>query len=97
MATTNPATTADAAHETDELRSWLVGRVAEHLRMAPEEVEPDVPLSDYGLDSLYALSVVAEIEDHLGFAVDETVMWDNPTIDALLGALAEERTRAGAA
>ncbi|WP_446045737.1 acyl carrier protein [Streptomyces olivaceus] len=81
--------TTDRADE-QHLREWLMGRVAEHLKMPVDDIEPDVPLSDYGLDSLYALSVAAEIEDHLGFAVDPTMMWDNPTINALLDALAEE-------
>ncbi|MCW8102734.1 acyl carrier protein [Streptomyces tauricus] len=86
----------DAA-ENDDLRDWLVARVAEHLRKPAADIRPDVPLSDYGLDSVYALSVAAEIEDHLGFAVDPTMMWDNPTIEALLAAIGEEHARSDAA
>ncbi|MFD0140223.1 acyl carrier protein [Streptomyces sp. NPDC127159] len=91
------ALSATDAAENDELRDWLVARVAEHLRKPTADIQPDVPLSDYGLDSVYALSVAAEIEDHLGFAVDPTMMWDNPTIEALLTAIGEERARNDAA
>jgi acyl carrier protein len=85
------------AADNDDLRGWLVERVAEHLKMKAADIRSDVPLSDYGLDSVYALSVAAEIEDHLGFAVDPTMMWDNPTVDALLTAIGEERARSEAA
>ncbi|MFE2281677.1 acyl carrier protein [Streptomyces sp. NPDC059454] len=91
---TAPSTTAA---DNDDLRGWLVERLAEHLRMRAADIRPDVPLSDYGLDSVYALSVAAEIEDHLGFTVDPTMMWDNPTVDALLTAIGEERARGEAA
>jgi acyl carrier protein len=79
--------------DTETMRDWLVERVAEHLRMSPDEIEPDVPLSEYGLDSLYALSVATEIEDHIGLAVDPTMMWDNPTVDALVEAISVELSR----
>ncbi|MFI5567668.1 acyl carrier protein [Streptomyces sp. NPDC051740] len=89
--------TSATATDDDDLRGWLVERVAEHLKMPAADIRSDVPLSDYGLDSVYALSVAAEIEDHLGFAVDPTMMWDNPTVDALLDAIGEERARSEAA
>ncbi|CAL9410294.1 acyl carrier protein [Streptomyces sp. ICN988] len=91
------ATPSTTATDSDDLRGWLVERVAEHLKMPAADIRPDVPLSDYGLDSVYALSVAAEIEDHLGFTVDPTMMWDNPTVDALLTAIGEERARSEAA
>ncbi|MEU5417058.1 MULTISPECIES: acyl carrier protein [Streptomyces] len=77
-------------YDPQELRDWLVGRIAVHLRTDATEIKPDVPLSDYGLDSLYALSVAAEIEDRVGFPVDPTMLWDHPTIDALTAAIGEE-------
>ncbi|GGQ57861.1 acyl carrier protein [Streptomyces althioticus] len=74
----------------ESLARWLTDCVAIHLERPVDTIDPTVPLSDYGLDSLYALSVIAELEDHLDISVDPTVMWDNPTIDALSKALAEE-------
>jgi acyl carrier protein len=77
-------------HDIDTMRDWLVERVAEHVNLPLQEIQPHVPLIDYGLDSLYALSIAAEIEDHFGFDVDPTMLWDNPTIDALVEAIAKE-------
>ncbi|MFD7303737.1 acyl carrier protein [Streptomyces pharetrae] len=81
---------------TPGLRDWLVARIAEHLRMSPADVAADVPLSTYGLDSVYALTVAADIEDRLGVTVDPTVLWDNPTVDALCRAVDEALAGAAA-
>ncbi|MFG2836239.1 acyl carrier protein [Streptomyces zaomyceticus] len=77
-------------HTVDSLRTWLVDCVAAHLERPADTVDTAVKLSDYGLDSLYVLAVAAELEDYLDISLDPTVMWDNPTIDALSEALIEE-------
>ncbi|KUN68828.1 hypothetical protein AQJ46_19895 [Streptomyces canus] len=77
-------------HTAQSLGRWLTECVAVHLSRPADTIDSAVPLSDYGLDSVYALSVIAELEDHLDVSLDPAVMWDNPTIDALSKALAEE-------
>lgn len=72
-----------------EFRQWLTERLAEHLKRDAADIDPDTPLAEYGLDSLYALAVVAEIEDHLGIDVDATMLWDHPSVAALTTALAD--------
>ncbi|MGW2332241.1 acyl carrier protein [Streptomyces sp. NPDC001700] len=74
----------DQDRSRTELTSWLKERIAEHVQLTAEEIEPDVPLANYGLDSIYALTVVTQIEDHLGLTLEPTVMWDAPTLDALV-------------
>ncbi|MDQ0789709.1 acyl carrier protein [Streptomyces sp. B3I8] len=75
-----------------ELVEWLRGRVAAQTGRPAEEIAPDVPLSEYGLDSVYVLGMCAEIEDRYGIEVEPTVMWDNtslaPLADALLPLIA---------
>lgn len=74
-------------HSLETLRTWLAARVATYAQRPVHEIQADVPLAEYGLDSVYALTLTGDIEDHLGLAVDPTVMWDHPTIDALTKAL----------
>ncbi|GAA3348526.1 hypothetical protein GCM10020358_67320 [Amorphoplanes nipponensis] len=74
----------------ESLRAWLVDCVADHLGRAPAGIATDVPLTTYGLDSVYALSIAAELEDHLDVSLDPTLIWDHPTIDALSAALVAE-------
>jgi acyl carrier protein len=77
---------------TTEVIEWLRGRVAAQTGRRAEEIAPDVPLHDYGLDSVYVLGLCAEIEDHYGIEVEPTIMWDNtslaPLADALLPLIA---------
>jgi acyl carrier protein len=74
---------------TPDPRTWLVDRVATYLRRAPQDIDTAVPLADYGLDSLTALAVTADIEDAFGVAVDDALTWDHPTVDALSKVLAD--------
>lgn len=83
-------------HSLESLRTWLAARVAAYTRRPAYEIRTDVPLAEYGLDSVYALTLTGDIEDHLGLAVDPTVMWDHPTIDALTQALLQELGRSPA-
>jgi acyl carrier protein len=74
-------------HTETTLKAWLVQRVASYARRPPETIAIDVPLADYGLDSVYALTLVGDIEDYLGLSLEPTLMWDHPDINSLSSAL----------
>ncbi|MGW4424417.1 acyl carrier protein [Streptosporangium sp. NPDC004631] len=67
----------------DDLRGWLVQRVASYLERDPAEISTSVSLTQYGLDSVYAFVMCGDIEDHLNLTLEPTVAWDYRTIDAL--------------
>ncbi|MCW5253537.1 MULTISPECIES: acyl carrier protein [unclassified Streptomyces] len=71
-----------------ELREWIAHRVASYLERAPEEIDPGIPLSDYGLGSVYAFVLCGDLEDHLGFPIDPTVVWDHQSVEELSAHLA---------
>lgn len=64
----------------EEVCQWLIECIAGHLRLNAGDISTDAPLTDHGLDSLYALTVASEIEDHFGISLDPTVMWNHPTV-----------------
>lgn len=72
------------------LRNWLAGRIAEFTERPLAEIAGDKPLGEYGVDSVSALTVCAEIEDHFDITVEPTLLWDHPTIDAIAEVLIEE-------
>ncbi|WP_329343242.1 acyl carrier protein [Streptomyces sp. NBC_00663] len=72
-----------------DVHTWLTERVATYLRRAPKDIDTSVPLADYGLDSLTALAITADIEDEFEVTVDDALTWDHPTVDALSEALSE--------
>jgi acyl carrier protein len=65
------------------IEQWLKIQVAKYVKLSPEEIFSDVLLAEYGLDSVYALTLSGDIEEHLEIILDPTFMWDNPTISAL--------------
>jgi acyl carrier protein len=77
-----------------DLRAWLTERVMEYLDNPPDEIRTDVSLAEYGMDSMYALMLCGDIEDHLQITIEPTVAWDHPSIDAMVAYL---QTVAGAA
>ncbi|MER7642037.1 MULTISPECIES: acyl carrier protein [unclassified Streptomyces] len=90
--TTSTPGTTDTKGSTrmtlDDVKKVLVHAVAAEAGVAPAELATDRPFTDYGLDSMAALSVGMEIEDVCGLAdppVD--LLWDHPTVDTLAEAL----------
>jgi acyl carrier protein len=72
-----------------ELQEWLCAHLAAQLKVAGG-VDPDEPMSAYGLDSLRAVAVLTDVEEHVGFEIDSDVLWDCPTVASLARFLAEQ-------
>jgi acyl carrier protein len=73
--------------DVEAMTDWLVDRVAEYRDVPAEEIAPDVPMAELGLDSVYVLSLCGDVEDRWGIEVEPTVAWDYPTVTALAGHL----------
>ncbi|MBC2903710.1 acyl carrier protein [Streptomyces sp. PSKA01] len=71
------------------LELWLTERVAFHLRKAAEDIDPDTPLADYGIDSVAAISICGEIEEKFRIPVSPTIAYDFPTVHAIATHLTE--------
>jgi acyl carrier protein len=79
MAVSDPTTVGD----------WVRERVAYYLEADPATIDVDTPLAEYGLDSLYALTLCGDIEDHFELVLEPTLAWDHPTISAIARYLAD--------
>lgn len=71
------------------LQSWLLGRIAFYLDKPVEGIDPAVELARYGVDSVYAISIISDIEDHLQVEVDVAEARRRGTVDALTDYLTE--------
>ena len=74
----------------DEIERWLVERVGVLTGVPADEVDPAAPLARHGLDSVAAITVVADLEKWLGYRFREYPLERYPTIAALARFLAEE-------
>ena len=82
--------TADAS-EYQELAYWLTIKVAGYLNVPPDTIGIDTPLADCGIDSILGMTLCADLQCEKGFAVETTIVWDYPTIDAIAAHLVAER------
>jgi acyl carrier protein len=73
------------ARSTDEeqLAGWLVKVLAATLQEEPTSVRMDVPLWEYGVDSLVVATLLAEIDDQLGVWVDPADVPSGITLEEL--------------
>lgn len=97
MTTSNQAPDAATVEDTGSVSAaamadWLTACIADYRELQPSEIDKDAPLADLGLDSVYALTLCGDIEDHWGLETDPTVAWDFPTINTLAGHLQERLT-----
>ncbi|CAI0731966.1 Beta-ketoacyl-acyl-carrier-protein synthase I [Serratia rubidaea] len=80
----------------NDLKHWLIERVATYCRLAPAAIKEDANFADYGMDSVFTLTLIGEIEDHLGLELDPTTLWDNPSVEQLHAFLARELKKTAA-
>jgi acyl carrier protein len=76
------------------LRNWAIAWLAERLRVEPSRIDPQRSFADHGVDSLAAVEFAKALADRVGLSLDETVLWNFPTIDSLLSYLEQTTARA---
>ncbi len=74
--TQNPTATSPV----EAIQAWLVAQLADVLSLDPKTVDVTQPLTRYGLDSIDAVTLVADLEDWLDLELPSTLLWDYPTI-----------------
>lgn len=74
------------------IRDWLTERVSGYLERPAAQIDPSVMLAEYGMDSVYALSLCGDIEAEYDLEIDPTLAWEYPTIDAITGYLRDRLT-----
>ena len=73
-----------------EIEAWLTNKIAELLHLIPEKIDLKQPLAIYGLDSVKAVSIAAELEEWLGITVPPTIVYDYPSINSLANYFGQE-------
>ena len=71
-----------------QIRERLVTEISDVMGIAAERVDSREPFAVYGIASVEAVHLVGKLESWLGLALDPTLLWDHPTIDALAKHLA---------
>ena len=67
------------------LQAFVREQLAKVMGLADEDqIDPGEPLFNMGLDSLMALELMVLLEQNLGIRLNETLVFDHPTIEALV-------------
>jgi acyl carrier protein len=83
-------TIAETQLEPAEVLSWLTLKFADWLEVTPDELDPQQPISSYGLDSISAVTLSVQLEEELSVELDTAVLWDRPTLESLAEHLSEK-------
>ncbi len=73
----------------EALREWLRQRVAGLVAASPSAIKADERFNRYGLTSLLAASLIADLSRELSRLIPPTLVWDHPTINAVVRYLTE--------
>jgi acyl carrier protein len=76
--------------DKSEISSWLSKKISETTKTPLEKINIHSYFSDYGLDSVTAVTVTAELENWLGLQLVPNIFWEYPTVDQLADHLAGE-------
>ncbi|MEU5796214.1 amino acid adenylation domain-containing protein [Streptomyces sp. NPDC047813] len=91
-ATPRPVTDAGADVRTAvvAVASWLLDQLAAELRFDRAKLAGDVPVHDYGMDSIMVSQLVQTVAQRLDVSVDPSALLEHPTVDGFAAYLAEE-------
>jgi acyl transferase domain-containing protein/acyl carrier protein len=68
--------------------------MARYCGLAPDEVDPNVPFGEYGMDSLLIADIVGALEGQYDMSIDPSLLLQYPTVQALADFL-ERKTPVG--
>jgi len=81
---------ANTARLQRALLACLVHEGAEQLKVAPDDLEPDEELTEYGFDSIAFTQFSNRLSDRLNLDLTPTVFFEFPTLEGLAGHLVEQ-------
>jgi len=65
------------------IQDWLITCIADYAKVSAAEIDVDAPIATYGVDSLMAVRIAADMEEWLGYELAPTLVYDYPTIRAI--------------
>jgi acyl carrier protein len=86
---------AGKAPTAGAIESWLVAELARVARLAPQRVNTQQMFAHYGLDSLQTAQLSGELQEWLGRELPPSLLYDFPTIEALVRHLTADTAQRG--
>jgi acyl carrier protein len=74
----------------EEVQDWIVAWISRRAGVPAASIDPQAPVTRYGVDSLGTVRLIADAELWLGVALRENPFAAYPTIEELARFLAEQ-------
>lgn len=85
-----PASAQKDLPRPEQIRGWLIARIARHRSLAEDQIDTQAPLTQYVLDSVSAVAIAMDLQQWLGRTLSPTVLYDSPSIEVLAERLSRE-------
>ncbi|MFQ6329964.1 SDR family NAD(P)-dependent oxidoreductase [Nocardia sp. CWNU-33] len=94
-----PPASADPVNSVDisSLEAEITGMVAEGLGVSGADVHPELPLSEYGVDSILAVKIIDRVNARYRLSLRPTAVFDHPSVRQLTRRIADDGAIAAAA
>ena len=73
----------------ETIQDWIIVRLAQAIGVEPHQIDPRLPFTRFGLDSVTAFNLTGDLADWLGRDLPATLLWDFPTIVSVSQHLAQ--------
>ncbi|QIC04840.1 SDR family NAD(P)-dependent oxidoreductase [Brevibacillus sp. 7WMA2] len=84
-----PIETGQALGPVQEVaKNWLLQLFSKELKIDQEKLETNIPIQDYGADSIILAQLMRLISQEVNEEIDPSILYEYATIDALAGWLA---------
>ncbi len=80
----------------ETLADWILAWLVENVGLDPDSTSLDRTFINQGVDSMHAMMMVGDLEEHLSRTLSPTLAWDHPTPEALAAFLAADEAPSGA-
>jgi acyl carrier protein len=82
-------TTAPTYLDREHIEGWLADYLADLLELDTEAIDSSLSFERYGLDSSAMIVLSGDLQNWLNCSLKPTLLYDYPTIDALVTYLLE--------
>ncbi|MFA6173946.1 MAG: amino acid adenylation domain-containing protein, partial [Kiritimatiellales bacterium] len=69
----------------ETVQSLILDSLASALSISRDMIEPDVPFSDYGIDSILGVGFIQQLNNTLSLSMNTTILFDYATVERLTG------------
>ncbi len=89
---TPPVTVSQHTESELKIETWLIDWIAKQLKTTVDRIDTSKSIFHYGLDSVTAITLIADLEDLLDREFPPALVWNHPIIKDLAEHLTQENT-----